>query len=59
MTPAPQHGFRGLSQEILCVCARTWLAAVNAGHACPLDLEATHAAALEVIPLALMETHAV
>jgi uncharacterized protein (DUF2237 family) len=32
---------------------------VNAGHACPLDLESTHEAALEVIPLSLMETHAV
>ena len=60
MTPAPQHGFPGLKPgDSWCVCARTWLAAVNAGHACPLDLEATHAAALEVIPLALMETHAV
>ena len=60
ITPAPHFNFPGLKPgDAWCVCARTWLAAVNAGHACPLDLEATHEAALEVIPLALMETHAV
>jgi uncharacterized protein (DUF2237 family) len=32
---------------------------VNDGSACPLDLESTHEAALEIIPLSLMETHAV
>ena len=42
-----------------CVCARTWLAAVNAGSACPVDLEATHEEALSIIPYDLLETHAV
>ena len=60
ITPAPHHGFPGLKPgDSWCVCARTWLAALNAGSGCPLDLEATHQAALEVIPLSLMETHAV
>ena len=60
ITPAPQHGFPGLKPgDSWCVCARTWLAAVNEGSACPLDLESTHEAALEVVPLSLMETHAV
>jgi len=60
ITPAPQHGFPGLKPgDSWCVCARTWLAAVNDGSACPLDLESTHEAALEIIPLSLMETHAV
>ena len=43
ITPAPQYGFPGLKAgDQWCVCAGTWLAAVNAGVACPVDLEATH-----------------
>jgi len=60
ITPAPQFNFPGLKPgDSWCVCARTWLQAVNAGQACPIDLEATHERALEVIPLAVLETHAV
>ena len=40
------------------MCARTWLLAVNAGKACPVDLEATHQRALDVIPFDVLETHA-
>ncbi len=60
ITPMPAHGFPGLKPgDSWCVCARTWLDAVNAGTACPLDMESTHQKALEIIPLSLMETHAV
>ena len=60
ITPAPQFDFPGLKPgDSWCVCARTWLAAVNAGQACPVDLEATHEHALKVIPLGVLETHAV
>ena len=56
-TPAPRHGFPGLSEgDRWCVCAASWYDAYTAGRACPVDLEATHQAALAVVPLeALME----
>lgn len=60
MTPAPHFSFPGLKPgDSWCVCARTWLAAVHAGSACPVDLEATHEEALKIIPFDLLETHAV
>lgn len=60
ITPAPQFSFPGLKAgDSWCVCARTWLAAVNAGQGCPVDLEATHEEALSIISLELLETHAV
>ncbi len=59
ITPMPQYNFPGLKPgDSWCVCARTWLQAVNVGEACPVDLEATHRRALDIIPLALLETHA-
>ena len=60
MTPAPHFSFPGLKPgDSWGVCARTWLAAVNEGAACPVDLEATHEEALSIIPFDLLETHAV
>ena len=60
MTPAPHFSFPGLKPgDSWCVCARTWLAAVNEGAACPVDLEATHEEALSIIPFDLLETLAV
>ena len=59
ITPAPRFNFPGLKAgDSWCVCARTWLLAVNAGKACPVDLEATHQRALDVIPFDVLETHA-
>lgn len=59
ITPMPQYGFPGLQPgQSWCVCAGTWLAAVQAGQGCPVDLESTHERALEVIPLEILETHA-
>ena len=43
---------------MVCVCARTWLDAVNNGIACPVNLEATHEEALQIIPLEILEMHA-
>ncbi len=51
-TPAPQYRFAGLSPgDRWCLCARRWLDALQAGKAPPVVLEATHEAALRVIPL--------
>ena len=59
ITPMTAHGFPGLKPgDSWCVCARTWLDAVNDGSACPIDMEATHQKALEIIPLSLLEAHA-
>lgn len=52
MTPAPQHGFKGLKPgDSWCVCAGSWRQAFKLGKACPVNLEATHERALEVVPL--------
>ena len=60
ITPAPQFSFPGLKPgDSWCVCARTWLAALQAGLGCPIVLEATHQKALEVVSIELLETHAV
>ena len=59
ITPAPRFNFPGLKAgDSWCVCARTWLLAVNAGMGCPVDLEATHQRALDIIPIDVLETHA-
>ena len=57
ITPVPQYGFPGLKPgDRWCVCAASWFQAYRAGVACPVDLEATHARALEAVPLeALLE----
>tara|TARA_B100000902_G_scaffold176485_1_gene170179 strand:- start:187 stop:690 length:504 start_codon:yes stop_codon:yes gene_type:complete len=60
ITPMKAHGFPGLKPgDSWCVCAQTWLDAVNNGTACPIDMEATHQKALEIIPLSLLEAHAI
>jgi len=59
ITPMPQFNFPGLKPgDSWCVCAATWLAAVQQGSACPVDLEATNERALEIIPLQLLESYA-
>ena len=60
ITPAPHFNFPGLKPgDSWCVCAGTWLDALNHGQACPVDLEATNIMALEIIPLELLEDRAV
>lgn len=59
MTPAPQYGFPGLKPgDQWCVCAASWRSAHEQGRGCPVDLEATHAAALKIVPLELLMEHA-
>jgi uncharacterized protein (DUF2237 family) len=60
VTPAPEHGFPGLAPgDCWCVCAASWLEAYEAGRACPVYLERTHAKALRVVPLDKLMAHAV
>lgn len=59
VTPAQQFGFPGLVPgDRWCVCAGTWLRAAQKGQGCPVDLEATHERTLEVVPLEVLELHA-
>ncbi|MDB6136191.1 MAG: hypothetical protein JWM59_4434 [Verrucomicrobiales bacterium] len=58
-TPAPAWGFPGLQPgDRWCVCAARWLEAEAAGCAAPVNLLATEASALEIIPLATLQKHA-
>lgn len=58
ITPAPQFNFPGLVPgNRWCVCAQTWMDAVEQGVACPVSLECTHEEALSIIPLELLEAH--
>jgi uncharacterized protein (DUF2237 family) len=51
-TPRPEWGFAGLEPgDRWCVCAARWLEAHHAGCAPPVVLGATHARALEVVPI--------
>jgi len=51
-TPRPEWGFEGLRpDDRWCVCAARWLEAHAAGYAPPIVLGATHARALEVVPI--------
>lgn len=59
ITPTPAHGFPGLKPgDCWCVCAASWLDAFEAGVACPVILERTHARALRVVPLEALMQHA-
>lgn len=60
ITPAPEHGFPGLSPgDCWCVCAASWAEAYRAGRACPVYLERTHRSALRYVPLEALMAHAV
>lgn len=59
MTPALEHGFPGLLPgDRWCLCVARWLEAAEAGYAPPVVLEATHAAALEIVALGDLQYHA-
>ncbi|HUY71480.1 MAG TPA: DUF2237 domain-containing protein [Gaiellaceae bacterium] len=59
-TPAPDWGFAGVKPgDRWCLCASRWLEANEAGHAPAVVLGATHARALEVIPIELLTARAV
>jgi uncharacterized protein (DUF2237 family) len=59
-TPLPLYGFPGLVPgDRWCVTAANWLRAFEAGMAAPVVLAATHARALEIVPLAALRSVAV
>lgn len=59
-TPRPEFRFAGLRPgDRWCLCASRWLEAFEAGVAPPVVLEATHAQALEIVPLTALSRHAV
>jgi uncharacterized protein (DUF2237 family) len=59
-TPRPEWQFPGLKPgDRWCVVAVRWLQAYEAGVAAPVVLASTHERALDVIPLQLLQEHAV
>ena len=59
-TPMPQYRFPGLSPgDRWCVTARNWLRAHADGAGAPVVLAATHERTLEIVPLEVLQTHAV
>ena len=57
-TPAPQYGFAGLKPgDQWCLCAARFLQAHDEGCAPQVRLEATHARALEIVPLEILRQH--
>ena len=60
ITPMPQYRFPGLVPgDRWCVTARNWLRAHHDGVAAPVVLAATNERALDVIPLEILQQHAV
>ena len=60
VTPRPEWSFPGLRPgDRWCVVAVRWLQAHQAGVAAPVVLASTHEAVLQVIPLELLQAHAV
>jgi uncharacterized protein (DUF2237 family) len=58
-TPMPQYDFPGLKPgDHWCLCAGRWLEAAEAGKAPQVNLEATHEAALAIVPLEALQLHA-
>ncbi len=59
-TPRPEWRFPGLTAgDRWCVVAVRWLQAYQDGVACPVVLASTHERALDVVPLAYLQEHAV
>src|SRR6266508_3950539 len=59
VTPRPEWGFPGLKPgDKWCVCVTRWKSALDHNRAAPLDLEATHASALEFVTLEELKAHA-
>jgi len=57
-TPRPEFGFAGLSPgDRWCVCAARWQAALEAGVAPPVVLEATHVNALDFVSIHDLKRH--
>jgi uncharacterized protein (DUF2237 family) len=59
-TPKPEWGFPGLKPgDQWCLCAARFLQAHDEGCAPQVSLKATHARALDVVPLAILRRYAV
>jgi uncharacterized protein (DUF2237 family) len=59
-TPHPEWHFPGLVPgDRWCVVAARWLQAYADGFAAPVVLASTHISALEIVPLAALQDHAV
>ena len=58
-TPRPDFGFPGLKAgDAWCLCASRFLQAHDEGCAPKVHLAATHARALDIVPLDVLEAHA-
>lgn len=58
-TPRPEYGFAGLKPgDQWCLCASRFLQAHEEGCAPQVSLAATHARALDIVPLEVLEAHA-
>ncbi|MAU53129.1 MAG: hypothetical protein CMN17_12335 [Roseovarius sp.] len=58
-TPRPEFRFPGLKPgDRWCLCAGRFLQAHDEGCAPRVDLAATHARALEIVPLSVLRAHA-
>jgi uncharacterized protein len=59
-TPMPQYRFPGLVPgDRWCVTAANWLRAHHDGAAAPVVLASSHERALEIVPLEILQQHAV
>ena len=59
-TPKPEWGFPGLNPgDQWCLCAARFLQAHDEGCAPQVSLKATHARALDVVPLVILQRYAV
>ena len=59
-TPRPEHGFAGLRPgDRWCLCASRFLQAHEEGAAPKVWLDATHVRTLDIVPLDVLQTHAV
>lgn len=60
VTPMPEYRFPGLKPgDRWCVVALRWLQAYQDGAAAPVVLASTHERALDLVPLELLQEHAV
>lgn len=60
VTPRPEYRFAGLHPgDRWCVCASRWRQAWEAGVAPPVVLAASHARAVDLVPLSALQEHAV
>ena len=59
-TPRPEYRFAGLKPgDHWCLCAGRFLQAHDEGCAPQVNLAATHQSALSIVPIEVLETHAV